>query len=425
MSQEEFPGAQSIAPENQPTSDERPVSFSPKLSTAEIASQRGLKRRHILARAALIFIFVSGFFFSTIPPGRAATRALFILPALILASQPGLVTAGEDSVQHVRKTIQSNSGPVYLDVYEPTSPSPPIPGSREGLVFIPGVGDSRADPQLINFSQALARAGLVVMDITTPTLINYALSSDDSDAVVQAFKALSHWPGVGANRVGIIGLSASGALACFAAADPRIRDSVAFITLFGGYFNARTLLQAIGRRALDVDGHMQSWQPQYVPIQVLSDTIAPLLPPSEGPLLINALAPGGTPFTPADLAGLSPDTVAMYHLLAGDEPNQVDRNIAALSPPIQALLENLSPSRVINQIHAPIYLLHDRNDQFVPFTQSRAFAAALTRIHHPHDFAEFGIFQHVEVRSNLNVWQVAGDSAALFRILMETMQPGS
>ncbi len=279
MSQEEFPGAQSIAPENQPTTDGESLSFSPKIASSPVASRHKLKRRNYFARAALMLIFGFGFFFSVIPVGRAATRALFILPALVLASQPGLVTAGEDSVQHIRKTIPSNSGPVYLDVYEPTSPSPPIPGSREGLVFIPGVGDNRADPQLINFSQALARAGLVVMDITTPTLINYALSSDDSDAVVQAFKALSHWPGVGANRVGIIGLSASNALACFAAADPRIRDSVAFITLFGGYFNARTLLQAIGRRALDVDGHLQSWQPQYVPIQVLSNIIAPLLPP--------------------------------------------------------------------------------------------------------------------------------------------------
>jgi dienelactone hydrolase len=425
MSQEEAPRAQSITPENQLATDERALSVSPKPSTLPVSSRRKLQRRNIIARAALVLIFLFGFFFSVLPVGRAATRALFTLPALILASQPGVLSAAEEPVQHIHKTIQSNSGPVYLDVYEPTSPPPPVPGFREGMVVIPGVGDSRADPQLINFSQALARAGVVVMDITTPTLINYDLSSNDSDAVVQAFKALSHWPGVGANRVGIIGLSASDALACFAAADPRIRDSVAFITLFGGYFNARTLLQAVGRRALDVDGHMQPWQPQYVPIQVLSNVIAPLLPPTERYRLVNALTPGGIPFTPADLAGLSPDTVAVYHLLAGDEPGQVNRNLAALSSPIQALLKDLSPSRVINSIHAPIYLLHDRNDQFVPFTESRAFAAALIGIHHPHDFAEFGIFQHVEVRSNLNVWQLAGDSTSLFRILTETMRPGS
>ena len=160
-------------------------------------------------------------------------------------------------------------------------------------------------------------------------------------------------------------------------------------------------------------------------IQVLSNVIAPLLPPTEGDRLINALAPGGTPFTSSDLAELSPDTVAVYHLLSGDEPGQVDANLAALSPPLQALLQNLSPSRVINSIRAPIYLLHDRSDQFVPFTESRAFADALTRMHHPHDFAELGIFQHVEVRSNINLWQIAGDSTSLFRLLTETLLPGS
>lgn len=425
MSQEETPGAQPISPANQPTSGEKTVSFSSKLSPSPQSTRRELRWRNYVARAALVLMFVCGFFFSVIPVGRAATRALFTLPALVFASQPGLFIAAGEPIQHVTRTIQANSGPVYLDIYEPASMTPPIPGSREGIVFIPGVGDSRADPQLINFSQSFARAGLVVMDITTPTLINYDLSSTDSDAVVRAFQTLAHWPGVGASRVGIIGLSASGALACFAAADPRIRDNVAFLALFGSYFSARTLLEATGRRALDVDGHLQPWQPQYVPIQVLSNVIAPLLPPTEGDRLINALAPGGTPFTSTDLAELSPDTVAVYHLLAGDEPGQVDSNLAALSPPIQALLQNLSPSRVINSIRAPIYLLHDRGDQFVPFTESRDFAAALTRIHHPHDFAELGIFQHVEVRSNINLWQIAGDSTALFRLLTETMLPGS
>jgi len=425
MSQEKAPRAQSAAPEDLLATDESILSVSLKPSTSPVSSRHKLKLRNYIAQVALMLMFVLGFFCSVIPSGRAATRALFILPALVLASQPSVITVAEESVQHIRKTIQSNSGPVYLDVYEPSTAPPPLPGSREGLVVIPGVGDNRTDPQLINFSQALARAGLVVMDVTTPTLINYDLSSNDSDAVVQAFKTLSHWPGVGANRVGIFGLSAGDMLACFAAADPRIRNSVAFITLFGGYFNARTLLQAVGKRALDVDGHMQPWHPQYVPIQVLGNVIEPLLPPSEGPELVNALAPGGTPLTPADLAELSPDTVAVYHLLAGDEPGQVNSNLAALSPSIQALLENLSLSRIINSIRAPIYLLHDRNDQFVPFTESRAFAAALMRIHHSYDFAEFGIFQHVEVRSNLNVWQLAGDSTGLFRILTEMLSLGS
>src|SRR6266516_1496267 len=185
------------------------------------------------------------------------------------------------------------------------------------------------------------------------------------------------------------------------------------------------MLHDVGRRALTVDGHVQPWQPQYVPIQVLANVIAPMLPRSEGPRLVNALAPSGTPLTHDDLAQLSPDTVASYHLLTGDEPEQVDANIAKLSPAIHSLLDELSPSRVIDKIYAPIYLLHDRSDQFVPFTESRDFAAALARTHHPHGFVELGIFQHTEVKAGINISQLVGDTISLFRILNAVLLPST
>jgi dienelactone hydrolase len=384
-----------------------------------------LKLRNILARALLALLFAIGFFLSVFPWGKATTRTLFLLPEFLSASQPGLLTLAEEPIRHTQTTVPSLNGTVFLDVYAPTTSPPPIPGTREGLVVIPGVGDERAEPQLINFSQALARAGLVVMDMTTPTLLKWDLSAQDSDAVVQAYKALARWPGVGADRIGIVGFSAGDALACFAAADPRIRDQVAFIVLFGGYFNATTLLRDVGRRALTVNGNVQPWQPQYVPIQVLANVIAHKLPPYEGPRLVNALAPSGTPLTPDDLAQLSPDTVASYHLLSGDEPEQVDANIARLSPGIHSLLDELSPSRVIDEIYAPIYLLHDRSDQFVPFTESRDFAAALARTHHPYSFVELGIFEHTEVKAGINLGQLGGDAISLFRILNAVLLPST
>ena len=91
---------------------------------------------------------------------------------------------------------------------------------------------------------------------------------------------------------------------------------------------------------------------------------------------MSAFASGAPPLSMSDLAQLSPPAVAAYHLLEGDEPGQVDANIAALSPQMHALFGALSPSAILGQIKTPVYLLHDRNDQFVPFTQSRDFAAA-------------------------------------------------
>jgi acetyl esterase/lipase len=268
----------------------------------------------------------------------------------------------------------------------------------------------------------------VVMNMTTPTLIAYDLSPVDGDAVVAAFEALAKWPGVGADRVGILGFSAGGSLAVIAAADPRIQRRLAFITLFGGYFDATTLLRVFGGRAQVVDGKSQPWQPNAVPLQVLSHAMGDTLPANEAQILSNAflLTGDGTiaPLPADQLAQLSPPAQAAYHLLEGDQPTQVDDNLAALSPAMKALLTRLSPSAYLAQVRTPIYLLHDRNDQYVPFTQSRAFNAALNASHEAHEYAEFGIFQHVEVRSGLGL-DAVGDYLTLFHLLTQLLQPAS
>jgi acetyl esterase/lipase len=383
-----------------------------------------LKRRNIVARVALGALLLVGIYCSLFSSGRATVRALALLPALVGAdTSPPLQLAGE-LVRHTQETVESRGGTVNLDVYAPTSSAPPIPGARGGILIIPGVGDERGEPQLINLDEALASAGLVVMDMTTPTLLAYDLAPVDGDAVAAAYLALARWPGVTPERVGILGFSAGGALAAIAATDPRIRDSLAFITLFGGYFDATTLLRDFGRRALEVNGALQQWQPQDVPVQVLSHVIADTLPSFEGQILSNAFLSPIMPLADDQLAQLSAPAQAAYHLLEGDQPGQVDANLAALSPQMQQLLMQLSPKTYLAGIRTPIYLLHDREDQYVPFTQSREFDAALTRAGHSHEYAEFGIFQHVEVRSGLGLGAL-GDDLTLFRLLTQLLLPGS
>jgi dienelactone hydrolase len=390
-------------------------------------SKTGRKRRRgsTSARVALALLFGMGFFLSVLPSGRANIRAVLLLPTLLMAAEPAPLTLLDEAVRRTQMTISSASGPVYVDVYAPTTPAPPIPGTRGGVIMIPGIGDNRNVPQLVNLSLAFAHAGLVVMNMTTPTLAHYSLSAQDSDGVVQVFKVLAHWPGVSANRIGLVGFSGGGPIICFAAADPRIRDQVAFIALFGSYFNATSLLRAIGQRALTVDGRVQPWQPNPFPLQVLANVISGTLPPAEGVRLQSAFTPGGKPLTAKDLAQLSPGTVAAYHLLAGDEPGRVDANLAALPAQAHALFDELSVNRIIDQIRVPIYFLHDRSDTSVPFTETRAFAAALERIHHPYDLAEFGIFEHVQVRSDLAVGLLFSDGPRLFHVLSEVLLASS
>ncbi len=378
------------------------------------------------ARCVLALCLLGGIFTALFPAGRSALKALAILPGILSASQPTWQQPIAEAVIHTRRTISTASGPVYLDVYAPSTGAPLVPGSREGMLMITGVGDNRQEPQVINFAQTLARAGIVVMGVTTPALIDDRVDAGDREAVVEAFHVLQHWPGVGAARVGMFGISAGSALICLAAADARIRDQVAFISLLGAYFDTTTLLETLGRRAQIIDGRVQPWSPVAVPLQALSSTIAPALPASDGALLIQAFAsyPAGA-LNAQQLAQLAPQSAAAYHLLAGDQPDKVAENLAAFTPDLRRLLVQLSPSSVVAQLHAPVYLLHDRSDQFVPVSESQAFADALERLHHSYDFAKFGIFQHADVRAGTSLPQLFGDGQRLFQLLSKVAQVGS
>jgi dipeptidyl aminopeptidase/acylaminoacyl peptidase len=99
----------------------------------------------------------------------------------------------------------------------------------------------------------------------------------------------------------------------------------------------------------------------------------------------------------------------------------VDADIATITAAGGDLLGALSPSSVVGQIRAPIYLLHDHGDTSLPVSEARDFAAALTRLHHPHDYVEVTIFDHTEVRSGLPIGELTHDGSALARLLYELL----
>jgi hypothetical protein len=76
---------------------------------------------------------------------------------------------------------------------------------------------------------------------------------------------------------------------------------------------------------------------------------------------------------------------------------------------------------VVSQISAPVYLLHDRFDGHVPFTESDNFAAALARLNHPHDLVEFSIFQHTQVSGSLDIGSLLTDDPRLFGAVQAAM----
>jgi len=127
-------------------------------------------------RVLLALGFLLGFCFSVLPAGRAAVRDAVLLPAFLSASEPPPLQIAGEPIRHTSQTISASNGQVFIDIYAPSAAPPPLSGSREAIVDIPGAGDNRTDPQLINFSESMARAGIVVVNLTTPALINLDLT---------------------------------------------------------------------------------------------------------------------------------------------------------------------------------------------------------------------------------------------------------
>jgi hypothetical protein len=145
-----------------------------------------------------------------------------------------------------------------------------------------------------------------------------------------------------------------------------LRDRIRFVNSFGSYDDALTFLVDVASRSIVVNGLEQAWTPEARTVEVVG----------------NALADAGV------------DDATRSKLLADTPRQQAQSIVDGFSPDVRRRLESVSPSAYLNQISAHVYLMHDTDDPFIPFTESRALVAAAP----PgvvERYTEFSIFAHV------------------------------
>lgn len=104
--------------------DSHQPSLPQRINPASLATQprRTWKVGQRAAQAALVFLLCVGGFLSLFPSGRALTRGVFLLPALLSASETAPLVLAGDAVRFTRLTLSLNTfHTVYLDIYEPTT----------------------------------------------------------------------------------------------------------------------------------------------------------------------------------------------------------------------------------------------------------------------------------------------------------------
>src|SRR5712691_6056501 len=294
-------------------------------------------------------------------PARVAIQTLLLLPALF-PSAPidplSLVTA--TPIREAR-TAAYSGGTLDSLIFHPA-----LGGRHAAIVLLLGAGDLPRSDLAVHFAEALARLGVVTLLPESSGMLAERLTFDEVDAVRASVELLRGLPEVDPDRIGLVGLSASGGLSIVAAGQPDLRDRVRFVNSFGSYADSTSLLLDVLSRSIDVRGDIRFWQPEPRTVEVVAGALGD--------------------------AGI--DNAQQQAMLGGMTRAEAQQTIAALPPSVARSLAQVSPITYLGQVHAHLYVMHDVDDSFIPFTESRQLVAeapdgVVQR------YTEFSIFAHV------------------------------
>ncbi|HVM12148.1 MAG TPA: hypothetical protein VM638_06720 [Actinomycetota bacterium] len=316
---------------------------------------------------ALLFCTVLAF----VPPIRARATGVGVVAEAVGL---GLPRPFAHDVARVEVTVAGVVGDAYL------------PAGRAPLVvLVPGAAmDARRDERLVRLARALGRAGRIVF-IPELALARERLDERDIDRIVAVTAALDAHPRTEGRPV-MFGISFGGSFSLVAAADPRIRDRLAQVAVFGAYWELGGLLQAVTTRTSVVGDRRIPFEPHPLAGEVLREVALALVDPAERPALRAVLRGQRDPAT------LPAGAAAIHALLRNRVPERTPRLIELLPGRARRLLERLSPAAAAPGLRAPVVAMHSTDDAAVPH-------AELLRLQHALPEARtltVSLFRHVE-----------------------------
>lgn len=272
---------------------------------------------------------------------------------------------------------------------------PPSGGPHPGVLFSFGVVPLGVDhPQVPRLGQALARAGFAALFHWSPAMRDLRLDSDDVADFASAYETLLEQRCVDSSRSGILGACVGGSFALMAAADPRIRGRLAFLSAYAPYFSMRTLVRDIASGTRTLGDLREPWRVDPLTWRVYVRTLTDGLPPPEAERLRAAFddrvrwnasgsaivrSPVAGVGEQPDPGGLSEGGRAVLRLLTAADRESAETALRSLPPSVQTRLDAMSPEVYLRAIEAPlIHLLHDRYDPVIPVGESRRLVSALS-----------------------------------------------
>ena len=310
-------------------------------------------------------------------------------------------------------TYERPDGQGIADVYY-------VPDGRRQaglLVFLGANAAGREDPDVVNFGNALSRAGYAAMFAWSPTMgLQNNVDPAEVDNLAWAFRYLRSRDYVKPERVGMAGFSVGGSFVMVAAAKPDIREDVAFINSFGAYYDARNFFIQIASNSQLAAGGVEPWAVDPLTRRVFANELIEVVAdPAERDLLTRRFVHNEA-VPDAEMAGLSPTAEVSRQLLAGTTPEQAEALLAQMPEDFLRKLDGISPSQRLGDVEARLLIMHDVGDRLIPVGESRRLVDTLRQQGRENlRYTETAIFDHVRPGGDRNLWELAKGAAKLYR----------
>ncbi|MEO6830317.1 MAG: alpha/beta hydrolase [Acidobacteriaceae bacterium] len=261
-------------------------------------------------------------------------------------------------------TISSSAGNVSARLYTPVG-RPEAPG----LLLVPGIHYlGMNEPRLVAFAHSLASCGLRVLTPELPDSRDYRINPGDVQAIGDSAQWLARATG---QRVGLMGLSFSGGLALMAAAQSPYSNAVSFVFAVGAHDNLFRVatFYVTGADPLP-DGNVERETPNnYGPWILEYEHLEDFTQPGDTDAIravLRARLYNDAPLGKQLAAQLTSAQQAEYaSILAHRDMPLFESNKKHASE-----MAAVSPHGHLSGLRVPVYLLHGRGDNLIPFAES-------------------------------------------------------
>ena len=252
--------------------------------------------------------------------------------------------------------------------------------------WLPGLGDRHPgmlvvngastlgndDPETRRISEALARAGYLVMLPEFSFLKEARLERAAPLRVDAAFAALLRRSDVDPGRAGAFGFSVGGGILLAAAGVPGASLGRArYLGVLGAYFDIRTYLAAVVSGTQVRNDKAEPWIADgEARLKLPVGAAQAIADPRDRERVLGAIRASGGPLDPDPPSDLGDEARALWSVLATPDYDRAVAGIDALSPALRDTFRELSPSTRWASVTAPIYWLHDEGDRFEPVSEA-------------------------------------------------------